>query len=122
MSNDNDEVGTYRYCPGCGTQATDRAKFCGECGRSLIKQVVPASNKVPQPPVTPEVAAVEVPSQATAASIPLVAPPPPPAHSTTTRAGARRPTSVFQCAPATAAVALAPTSVLQSVGGGRPKC
>ena len=63
MSNDNDELERYKFCPECGTEALNRPKFCGECGRSLLKQVVPASGQISPPQVTPEVAAVEDPSQ-----------------------------------------------------------
>ena len=61
MSNDNDELETYRFCPGCGTQATDKAKFCGECGQSLRHESVSATSQPPhtQPPTTTEAATTQ---------------------------------------------------------------
>ncbi len=74
MANDDHELDTYRFCTECGTQAANRAKFCGECGHSLQKQDVPVPSQVPNtpPPVITEEATVEDPGQASAILVPLV--------------------------------------------------
>ena len=76
MSNDNDELATYQFCPECGTKAANGARFCGECGRSLLKQVVPAAGQISSPLVTSEVASVEGASQSPVQMPPPTSPPP----------------------------------------------
>jgi hypothetical protein len=60
MSNDNDELETYRYCPECGTKAADEAKSCAECGQSLLHEGVSATGQPlhTQPPTTTEAATI----------------------------------------------------------------
>ncbi len=68
MSNNQHDLETYRFCPECGTQAPDRGKFCGECGRSLLKQVVPNAGQLATPPMTTEMTAVVDPGEDPAVS------------------------------------------------------